>query len=101
MKAYRALGGGLLVAFVGLLIWAVVGGSSDTPRRFTTPVVIDPAVGETFAPAPPSARPLLTSDEAWARYAKLNGDKGIHPQGHTTVYVGLLTLPINRQRTRF
>lgn len=51
-------------------------------------ITIDPQVGETFAPAPRSARPRLTARQAWARYT------------HDTVLpssinaqLGLLTLP--------
>ena len=57
-------------------------------------ITIDPQVGETFAPAPASARPRLTAQLAWARYMRQLG----YP--HRTalpsvirVRLGLLTLP--------
>jgi hypothetical protein len=58
-------------------------------------ITIDPDVGETFAPAPPSAKPRLTAQQAWARYMRQLG----YPH-HTALpsfiraQLGLLTLPI-------
>lgn len=57
-------------------------------------ITIDPQVGETFAPAPQSAKPRLTARQAWARYMRKLG----YPH-HTALpsfihaQLGLLTLP--------
>jgi hypothetical protein len=57
-------------------------------------IAIDPQIGETFAPAPASAAPKLTGQQAWERYMRHLADPrtGI-PRG-TQVQLGLLTLPV-------
>lgn len=57
-------------------------------------ITIDPHAGETFAPAPASAAPKLTAQQAWARYAARNGARTTTIPTGVTVRLGLLTLPI-------
>lgn len=52
-------------------------------------ITIDPQIGETFAPAPASAKPRLTAQQAWARYT---GETVI--ASGIRVRLGLLTLPV-------
>jgi hypothetical protein len=68
---------------------AAAGAASE--RRTIT---IDPQVGETFAPAPASAVPKLTAQQAWARYMRQNGDDHTAIPPFVRVQLGLLTLPI-------
>ena len=39
-------------------------------RAVPATITIDPQIGETFAPAPSSATPRLTAQQAWQRYAE-------------------------------
>jgi hypothetical protein len=58
-------------------------------------ITIDPQVGETFAPAPSSAAPAMTAQQAWAAYTQVNtsySDSAI--PSTVTVQLGLLTLPL-------
>jgi hypothetical protein len=57
-------------------------------------ITIDPQVGETFAPAPASAAPKLTAQQAWARYARENGSDHAAIPSVVHVRLGLLTLPV-------
>ena len=57
-------------------------------------ITIDPQVGETFAPAPASAAPKLTAQQAWARYARENGSDRTAIPSFVHVRLGLLTLPV-------
>ena len=57
-------------------------------------ITIDPHVGETFAPAPASAAPQLTAQQAWARYTRRTGDDHTAIPSFVRVQLGLLTLPI-------
>ena len=57
-------------------------------------ITIDPQVGETFAPAPASAAPKLTAQQAWARYARQNGSDHTAIPSFVHVRLGLLTLPV-------
>jgi hypothetical protein len=59
------------------------------------PIVIDPSVGETFAPAPAGPAPALTAAQAWAQNARAdngNGNTAI-PSG-LSVQLGLVSLPV-------
>ena len=72
-----------------------------TPARAATSasaaaatVTIDPSVGETFAPAPPSSAPGLSAQQAWTQFAQLNGASDTSMPSTVTVQLGLLTLPV-------
>jgi len=58
-------------------------------------ITIDAEVGEIFAPAPQSAKPRLTAQQAWARYMRQLGDPH-HAAlpSFIRAQLGLLTLPI-------
>jgi hypothetical protein len=57
-------------------------------------ITINPQAGETFAPAPVSARPELTAQQAWARYMNhLAISRAGIPSG-THAQLGLFTLPV-------
>lgn len=56
-------------------------------------ITIDPQVGETFAPAPESATPKLTAQQAWVRYMRHIGNTQIVIPSTVHVQLGLLTLP--------
>lgn len=59
----------------------------------TSTIVIDPQIGETFAPPTAGITPALTAEQAWATYAEKTGqDPTI--SGSVTVHLGVLTLPI-------
>jgi hypothetical protein len=62
-------------------------------RTRPTPIVIDPAVGDTFAPAPAAAAPALTAAQAWAQYAKVNGGSATIPSS-LTAQLGLVSVPV-------
>jgi len=56
-------------------------------------VTINAKLGETFAPAPPSAAPALTAQQAWLRYARhVGSDRTTMPSG-VTARLGLYTQP--------
>jgi len=55
-------------------------------------ITINSQIGETFAPAPTSARPALTASQAWAKFARLNGFKHLSIPRGVTVSLGLFTL---------
>jgi len=57
------------------------------------PIVIDPSVGDTFAPAPAGAAPALTAAQAWAQYARVNGDSATIPAG-LSAHLGLVSVPV-------
>ena len=57
-------------------------------------IAIDAKLGETFAPAPPSAAPALTAQQAWQRYAHHLGSRVTTIPAHTTARLGLFTLPV-------
>jgi hypothetical protein len=62
----------------------------------TTPatITINAKLGETFAPAPASAAPALTAQQAWLRYAKSIGSRlSSMPRG-VTARLGSFTLPV-------
>lgn len=65
-----------------------------TVSKVNSTITIDPQVGMTFAPAPQGVKPALTAAEAWAKYARLNGDRNTAIPSNVTVTLGLLTLPI-------
>ncbi len=66
-----------------------------TAEAVTATITIAPDVGETFAPAPASARPALTAQQAWAQYTHHDASyrKATIPST-VTVHLGLLTLPL-------
>jgi hypothetical protein len=57
------------------------------------PLVIDPSIGDTFAPAPAGAAPALTAAQAWAHYAQANGGSATIPSG-LSVQLGLVSVPV-------
>ena len=61
----------------------------------TGTIIIDPTIGEIFAPAPASARPALTAEQAWARYTRVDRSyrRSAIPS-NMTAHLGLLTLPL-------
>jgi hypothetical protein len=65
--------------------------ASDTERET---IMINPQIGMTFAPAPTSAAPKLTGQQAWAQYLRhlASPHTGIPSGVH--VQLGLLTLPV-------
>ena len=63
-------------------------------RAETTATVIDPQVGETFAPASKDAQPAIEAAVAWRRYARNEGSSVTQVPRAVTVQLGLLTLPI-------
>src|SRR4051812_15578212 len=98
MKAVRALGAIVALGLVGLLIWAVQSASPHSGvQRIHQTLLIDP--GETFAPAPTTARPALTPDEAFASTA--NSIRTTHLAPDNSVYLGMLTPPIGGQPSRY
>jgi hypothetical protein len=85
-------------AGTGIAVWAFSGeprnvGPASSPEPIAT-VTIDPRIGETFAPAPPSAHPSISAQEAWAQYATLNGSKKTTIPADVSVRLGLLTIPL-------
>jgi hypothetical protein len=65
--------------------------AGSAPRRGT--ITIDPATGQTFAPAPASAAPKLTAQQAWARFMRhLDNAHTAIPSG-THVQLGLYSMP--------
>jgi len=61
----------------------------------TSTITIAPDIGEILAPAPSSAKPALTAQQAWAEYTSHHADyrKATIPSD-VTARLGLLTLPI-------
>ena len=61
----------------------------------SSPVTIDPNVGEVFAPARAGALPAMTAQQAWAAYTKVDASdtSSAIPAG-VNVHIGLLTLPL-------
>jgi hypothetical protein len=57
-------------------------------------ITIDPQVGDTFAPAPASATPKLTAQQAWARYMRHIGNARVVIPSTVHVQLGLFTLPV-------
>ena len=96
----------LLVAAAGLAAVAVgfqddpgERRASSSPRRVVASapedaIVIDPGVGETFSPAPASASPAMTAEQAWLAWTERNASDRTTIPPDVTVQLGLLTLPI-------
>jgi hypothetical protein len=63
-------------------------------RAATVPakITISSGIGETFAPAPLSAAPALTAQQAWQRYAKHLGSSRTTIPSSVTARLGLFTL---------
>jgi hypothetical protein len=63
-------------------------------RAATVPVTvaINPGIGETFAPAPRSAAPALTAQQAWQRYAEQAGSSHTTIPSFVTARLGLFTM---------
>lgn len=58
-------------------------------------ITIDPNVGETFTPAPPSADPALTAGQAWAAYTKVDTSyRNSAIPANVSAHLGFLTLPV-------
>lgn len=55
-------------------------------------VIISAGVGETFAPAPASATPVLTAQQAWQRYSEHLGSSVTTIPSSVTARLGLFTL---------
>jgi hypothetical protein len=75
-------------ARAGLAASRTIGASS-----VSSTIVINSAVGITFAPAPQSAAPALTADQAWSSYAQANNATTAMPTS-LTVQIGLLSVPV-------
>jgi len=57
-------------------------------------IVIDQDVGDTFVPASAGvAAPALTAAQAWAQYARVNGDSATIPSD-VSVQLGLVSVPV-------
>ena len=81
-------GTGLLAAGCGTLARA------HTVSTVTVTITIDPAIGETFAPAPAGAEPALTAQQAWAKYTHVDRSyRNPAIPSDVTTHLGLLTLP--------
>jgi hypothetical protein len=63
------------------------------PSPLPGSIVIDPSVGDTFAPAPADAEPALTAAQAWAQYGQVNGDSATIPSD-LTVQLGHVSMPV-------
>jgi hypothetical protein len=63
-------------------------------RAATVPatIAINPGIRETFAPAPPSATPALTAQQAWQRYAEQAGSSHTTIPSSVTARLGLFTM---------
>jgi hypothetical protein len=82
-------GTGLLAAGCGTLPHA------GTAAAVTAIITIDPAIGETFAPAPAAAKPALTAQQAWAKYTHVDKSyRSAAIPSNVTAHLGLLTLPL-------
>lgn len=57
-------------------------------------ITINASLGETFAPAPPSAAPALTAEQAWRQYAELARSSVTTIPSDVTARLGLFTLPV-------
>src|SRR6266511_2619257 len=102
----RSPGGGAVAAGSGRPSWGwpwPSPGHSPTPSPSATQVeaspipgteVIDPAAHEVFAPAPATARPRLSAEEAWALFARRIHSHVTTIPANVTVRLGLLTFPI-------
>src|SRR5712691_6038945 len=85
----------------GAVAIALLAAACSTPapvhsvETVTATVTIAPDIGETLAPAPASARPALTAQQAWAKYTHHDASyrKAAIPS-NVTVHLGLLTLPL-------
>lgn len=81
---------------IGFSVIAVAGCATarSQARPVHKPIVIDPQVGEILAPAPASARPKLTAQQAWARYMRhVGAPRHTALPSYIRVHLGLLTLP--------
>jgi hypothetical protein len=68
---------------------------ATTVSAVTSTITIDPNVGETFAPAPPTAVPTMTAQQAWASYTQVDTSYTSSAiPSDVTVQEGLLTLPL-------
>jgi hypothetical protein len=66
---------------------------AGTANSIASTVTIDPTVGETFAPPPPSAVAGMTAQDAWTHYAAQNGSDATTIPSGVSVQLGQLTLP--------
>lgn len=69
--------------------------AAQSVETVTSTITIAPDIGEVLAPAPISARPALTAQQAWAEqtHHHANYRKAVIPP-NVTVHLGLLTLPL-------
>jgi hypothetical protein len=69
--------------------------TAHSVEAVTSTITIAPDIGEVLAPAPASAKPALTAQQAWAEqtHHHVNYRKATIPS-NITVHLGLLTLPI-------
>jgi hypothetical protein len=74
---------------------AASGARVTTASAVQTTITINPH-GETFAPPPANASPLLTAQQAWAQFIQSStvGSGGTAIPSGTTAQLGLFTLPV-------
>jgi hypothetical protein len=65
-----------------------------TAPSVTATIVVNPVLGDTFAPPPPNATPTLTAGQAWADFAQLNNFSNTAIPSGVTVQLGLVTVPV-------
>jgi hypothetical protein len=102
MAAYRTARVTRTLALVGAVATGVLltagcstPGATHTVDAVTATITIAPDIGEIFAPAPASARPALTAQQAWAEYTHHDASYRKAPiPSSVTVHLGLLTLPL-------
>jgi hypothetical protein len=85
--ALGTAGAGLLVAGCGTRPHAHSGSA------MTATITIDSDIGETFGPAPATAKPALTAQQAWTGRTHVSHRRPVIPSG-VSAHLGLLTLPI-------
>lgn len=84
---------GVLVAGFFLVRITKTSAQAGTVNDIAATVTIDPSVGETFAPPPPSAAVGMSAQDAWTRYAAQNGSDATAIPSGVSVQLGQLTLP--------
>jgi hypothetical protein len=70
------------------------GSARTVQRNGPRQLVIDSTIGEVFVLATHSVVAPLSSDDAFARYARLNGSTRKVPPAFVTARLGYLTLPV-------
>jgi hypothetical protein len=99
-----AFASGMVAA--GILVTGCAAAQSHSPARLRTlpheralpradaKITINSQIGEVFVSAPASARPALTAQQAWAKFARLNRFRKLGIPSGVTVKLGLFTLPV-------